>query len=170
MLLAAFWRTIWRTTTDHLHPVAKVIWSDNLPQVLKRAKTALLALSLAFPLNSYAADRAPVPPGTGWVHLLSECRHVGSDCSGSWQRDGKQPNYVISHWGRNAGKRGKIFFLDSAKTFPGQPEDGRSFFITTAVNCDTWEKKSVSKFIAAEEWSLIKPDSILDIAALRFCN
>ena len=36
MLLAGFWRTIWRTSTDHLHLLAKVIWSDNLRQVLKR--------------------------------------------------------------------------------------------------------------------------------------
>ena len=36
LLLAWFWRTIWRTNTDHLHPLAKVIWSDNLRQVLKR--------------------------------------------------------------------------------------------------------------------------------------
>jgi len=34
------------------------------------------------------------------------------------------------------------------------------------VNCDTWEKKA----IAEEEWSLIKPDSLHDKAALRFCN
>ena len=34
--LTPIWRTLWRTTTDHLHPLAKVIWSDNLRQVLKR--------------------------------------------------------------------------------------------------------------------------------------
>ena len=36
LLLAAIWRTIWRTSTDHLHLLAKVVWSDNLRQVLKR--------------------------------------------------------------------------------------------------------------------------------------
>ena len=36
LLLAAIWRTIWRTSTDHLHLLIKAVWSDNLRQVLKR--------------------------------------------------------------------------------------------------------------------------------------
>ena len=142
---------------DHLHS----------KQMLRRKTAALLAVLLASPLQSLAGDRAPAPTGSGWVHLAKKCRHGGSYCPGSYQSGvKKQANYVISYWGRNAGKRGKIFYLDMNTTYPGQPAGGRSFFVTYVVNCVTWEKKA----IAEEEWSFIKPDSLHDIAALRFCN
>ncbi len=136
--------------------MAKVIWSDNLRQGLKRTKTALLALLLAFPLHSHAADRAPTPPGEGWIHVWSDCVEVG--------------NYCKSNWIREAGRRGKITYVDSAKTHPGQSDKSRAFVMTYAVNCDMWERKIVSPVYDDAKWKAIPLDSGLDEMALLVCN
>ena len=171
LLLGGFWRTIWRTSTDHLHLLAKVIWSDNQQQVLMRKTAALLALLLTAPVQGIAAERAPYPPGSGWIHLFSKCSIGGTYCPEPYKVDVgiRENNYRMSYWARGAGKRGKITYVETIRTIVGPDWMSPPEPYMWAVNCEMWERKALFG-TKPWEWDTITPRTRIDAAALLVCD
>ena len=130
---------------------------------------ALIALLATTTLQGLAAERPPYPPGQGWVHLRTECARGGTYCPGPFKVDGPPSDYPESHWARDAGKRGKLHYVELITTF-GQLDWMRdpepSLY---AVKCEMWESKSLS-MRNPQEWETIKPTSLVDRAALLVCK
>ena len=136
-----------------------------------RKTAALLALLLTAPVQGIAAERAPYPPGSGWVHLLSKCRRGGTYCPDAYKSYGPpaENNYRLSHWARGAGKRGKITFVETIQTYVGRPDYvGPPKPYMYAVKCEMWESKAL--FIDDDKWDTITPTSVIDRAALLVCD
>ena len=143
-----------------------------LKQVLMRKTAAFLALLLASPMQGIAADRAPYPPGSGWVHIKSECSRGGTYCPGSYKVSGpaRENQYRKSTWARGNGKRGKITYLETIQTYVGRPDwASPPKPYGYALNCEMWESQAL--FVSRpREWESITPTSVVDKAALLFCE
>ena len=130
---------------------------------------ALIALLATTTLQGLAAERPPYPPGQGWVHLRTECARGGTYCPGPYRVDA-HTDYLKSHWARDAGKRGKLHYVELMRTIVGRldwmgdPEPS-----LYAVNCEMWESKALSRR-NPQEWETIKPTSLVDRAALLVCK
>ena len=143
-----------------------------LKQVLMRKTAALLALLLTAPVQGIAAERAPYPKGkgSGWIHIRSECVRGGTYCPDPMKLLGNtfENNYRQSWWGRGAGKRGKVTFVQITETYVGMPDYVPLDVDTYALNCEMWEAKVLDR--EGSKYETIKPTSVLDAASLLVCD
>ena len=143
-----------------------------LKQVLMRKTAALLALLLTAPVQGIAAERAPYTPGSGWIHISSKCVNGGTYCPDPKKFDGPpaENNYRKSFWARGDGKRGKITYIQTIQTYVGRPDwASPPKPYGYALNCEMWESQAL--FVSRpREWESITPTSVVDKAALLFCE